>query len=80
MAAGDDDATEQLFKENSKDDFLAASEILLRLADNVIENPNEAKYRRIRVGNPLVQTKLLPYVGGLECLFDMGFLEVNCVV
>lgn len=69
-------AVHQLLTNNSKDDFLSASELLLRLANNVLENPNDVKYRRIRVGNPLVQSKLLPVVGGMECLFDMGFVEV----
>lgn len=71
------DPTQLLFNENNKEDFLAASELLLRLANNVLENPDDSRYRRIRVGNPLVERKLLPVVGGLECLFDMGFLEVR---
>ncbi|XP_076443341.1 peptide-N(4)-(N-acetyl-beta-glucosaminyl)asparagine amidase-like [Babylonia areolata] len=73
--ASSESAAQLLLKENSKEDFLAASELLLKLANNVLHNPNEAKYRRIRIANPLLETKLLPVVGGLECLFDMGFQE-----
>ncbi|KAL8581107.1 hypothetical protein ACOMHN_033555 [Nucella lapillus] len=70
-----ENAAQLLYKENSKEEFLAAAEILLKLANNVLQNPQEAKYRRIRIANPLLETKLLPVVGGLECLFDMGFQE-----
>ena len=77
--ASAESAVQLLFKENSKDDFLAASELLLRLAGNVLENPQQSKYRRIRLANPLIETKLLPVVGGIECLFEMGFLEV-CIL
>lgn len=77
--ASAESAVELLFKENSREDFLAASELLLRLASNVLENPQESKYRRIRIANPLLESKLLPVVGGMECLFEMGFLEV-CIL
>lgn len=39
--------------------------------------PNEEKYRSIRIGNPTFSTKLLPTKGAVECLFEMGFKEVN---
>lgn len=40
-------------------------------------NPNEDKYRSIRIGNPTFSTKLLPIKGAVECLFEMGFEEVG---
>lgn len=64
-----------LVKENSKENFLSASDVLIKFANNVINNPNEPKYRRIRIGNPAVQSKLLNCVGAMECLFIMGFEE-----
>ena len=70
------ESIQQLLSENSKDSFLEASEILIKFASNILKNPNDPKYRKIRVGNPVVQTKLLPVTGALECLFEMGFLEV----
>ncbi len=42
-------------------------------------NPNEDKYRSIRVGNPTFSTKLLPVKGAVECLFEMGFEEVGAL-
>ena len=61
---------------NPGDVFLDTSEILLKFAENILKNPNNPKYRRIRVGNPIVQGKLLQVAGALECLFQMGFQEV----
>ena len=53
------------------------SDILLRFANNIINNPTNPKYRSIRVANKTFQSKLLPVVGGVECLFTMGFEEVS---
>ncbi|XP_071167809.1 peptide-N(4)-(N-acetyl-beta-glucosaminyl)asparagine amidase-like [Mytilus edulis] len=64
-----------LSTENPKDDFVQAAKIILKFADNILSNPNEEKYRKIRLGNPTVETKLLPIVGALECIFEMGFQE-----
>lgn len=78
--ASNESAPLLLFRENSKAEFLSACELLLRLADNVLENPDEHKYRRIRIANPLLESKLLPVIGGMECLFEMGFVEVGARV
>lgn len=67
----------RLFDDNSQEDSIEASKILLRFASNILTHPTEDKYRRIRLSNDIVQEKLLPVSGALECLFDMGFQEVN---
>ncbi|GFO05281.1 peptide-n(4)-(n-acetyl-beta-glucosaminyl) asparagine amidase [Plakobranchus ocellatus] len=72
-----DDIVSTLVKENSKEDFLSASGILIKFADNILTNPHEPKYRKIRIGNPAVQSKLLNFVGAMECLFIMGFEEAE---
>ena len=66
----------KLVNENSVANFLKASDILIKFANNVINNPTDQKYRKIRLGNPVVESKLLPVSGALECLFEMGFEEV----
>nr|KAF6335546.1 N-glycanase 1 [Pipistrellus kuhlii] len=38
-------------------------------------NPNDEKYRSIRIGNATFSTRLLPVRGAVECLFEMGFEE-----
>ena len=73
------DTVKQLVEDNPQELFLEAARILLKFADNVINNPNEPKYRKIRLGNPMVENKLLPVSGALECLFEMGFIEVSIV-
>ncbi|XP_013415884.1 peptide-N(4)-(N-acetyl-beta-glucosaminyl)asparagine amidase-like [Lingula anatina] len=60
---------------NPPNTFLEASEILLKFANNVLNDPENPKYRSIRVSNPKVEQKLLLVSGGMECLFAMGFQE-----
>lgn len=43
----------------------------------LIRNPNDEKYRSIRIGNTAFSTRLLPVRGAVECLFEMGFEEVS---
>ncbi|KAK2864603.1 hypothetical protein Q7C36_003757 [Tachysurus vachellii] len=63
--------------ENPNEVFLDVSKLLLTYADNILRNPNEEKYRSIRIGNPTFSTKLLPIKGAVECLFEMGFEEAE---
>jgi len=70
-----DKAVKDLVQENSKDEFLRACDILLKFASNVLQNPTEPKYRKIRLANKHVSEKLLTVSGGFECLFAMGFEE-----
>ncbi|XP_017361703.1 peptide-N(4)-(N-acetyl-beta-glucosaminyl)asparagine amidase isoform X1 [Cebus imitator] len=61
--------------QNTPDTFLEASKLLLTYADNILRNPNDEKYRSIRIGNTAFSTRLLPVRGAVECLFEMGFEE-----
>lgn len=68
-------------EENPRELYLEVTSVLLRLANNVIKNPSDPKYRSIRLANPTVANKLLPAVGAMECLFEMGFKEADdCLV
>nr|CAD7574116.1 unnamed protein product [Timema californicum] len=49
--------------------------VLLKLIENVIQNPTNPKFRRIRLANPTVANKLLSAIGAMECLFEVGFQE-----
>jgi peptide-N4-(N-acetyl-beta-glucosaminyl)asparagine amidase len=64
-------------EENPEDVYLETTSVLLKLVDNVIKNPSNPKYRSIKLGNPTVSSKLIPAVGAMECLFEMGFQEVS---
>lgn len=70
-------ATLLTLEENPREIYLEVTSVLLRLASNVIKNPSEPKFRSIRLANPTVVNKLLPAVGAMECLFEMGFEEVR---
>ncbi|XP_055985196.1 peptide-N(4)-(N-acetyl-beta-glucosaminyl)asparagine amidase [Sorex fumeus] len=61
--------------QNPPETFLEASKLLLTYADNILRNPNDEKYRSIRIGNAAFSTRLLPVRGAVECLFEMGFEE-----
>lgn len=63
--------------ENTNEVFLDVAKLLIKYADNIIRNPNEDKYRSIRIGNTTFSTKLLPIKGAVECLFEMGFEEAE---
>ncbi|XP_013882022.1 peptide-N(4)-(N-acetyl-beta-glucosaminyl)asparagine amidase [Austrofundulus limnaeus] len=63
--------------DNPNDVFRDVAKLLLTYADNILRNPNEEKYRSIRIGNPTFSTKLLPIKGAVECLFEMGFQEAE---
>lgn len=49
---------------------------LLTICQNILSHPNDKLYREIRLDDPLVTSKLLPALGAIECLFDIGFVEV----
>ena len=71
------DCFEQLL-DNPPEVFMDASGLLLKFASNIINNPDNPKYRSIRVGNKIFQSRLLPVNGAVECLFAIGFQEVLC--
>lgn len=64
-----------VLSENPETLFLDASELLLRYADNILRNPNEDKYKSIKIGNQTFSNRLMPVKGAVECLFEMGFQE-----
>ncbi|KAJ7380428.1 Peptide-N(4)-(N-acetyl-beta- glucosaminyl)asparagine amidase [Desmophyllum pertusum] len=68
------DCFEQLL-DNPAEVFMDASQLLLKFAFNIINNPDNPKYRTIRVGNKIFQSRLLPVNGAVECLFAVGFQE-----
>ncbi len=74
--ADNTDSVTNLFA-NSSDIAVSTAEILLKIATNIVNNPDSAKYRSLKVSNAVVSNKLLPVSGAMECLFEMGFEEVS---
>ncbi|KAK3604731.1 hypothetical protein CHS0354_017836 [Potamilus streckersoni] len=73
MASGR--SVSELVNGNSIDKFMAASELLIEYANNVLGNLSDPFYRRIRIDNPIVERKLKPANGAFECLYEMGFVK-----
>lgn len=63
--------------ENSPEAFDNASQLLLRIANNIVQEPKEAKYRTLKLSTNTFQNKLLPVKGAVECLYAMGFEDVS---
>ncbi|XP_051927065.1 peptide-N(4)-(N-acetyl-beta-glucosaminyl)asparagine amidase isoform X2 [Hippocampus zosterae] len=61
--------------ENPNDVFFDVCKLLLSYADNILRDPYVEKYRKIHIGSPTFSSKLLPFSGAVECLFEMGFEE-----
>lgn len=55
--------------------FEAASQILVKLLGNVINNPTSLTYRKVKLSNKRIETQLLPANGAFEILFSAGFEE-----
>ena len=56
---------------------LRALHTLQRVADNVCENPHEAKYRTVRVSNAAFSAALGRFEGGVDVLLALGFERVD---
>lgn len=61
--------------EKAEDAFVAAAEILLKLMRNIVQNPTEQKFRRIKPQNPTISAKLLSAPGMKEVVAFLGWQE-----
>lgn len=52
---------------------LAAIETALKLANNVVEHPDDPKFRKFRSNNPSISKKLLRCPGGQDLLLALGW-------
>ncbi|VDO73186.1 unnamed protein product [Heligmosomoides polygyrus] len=64
-----------LYSLNKKPVREAAVETIGKYLQNIIENPDEPKYRRIRMSNKVFQERVLSAKGGREFLSATGFKE-----
>uniref|UniRef100_A0A7S2SNT8 Ubiquitin-like domain-containing protein n=1 Tax=Rhizochromulina marina TaxID=1034831 RepID=A0A7S2SNT8_9STRA len=60
---------------NPPDALRLGLETLLKVIDNIIQNPNEDKYRRLRPANATFNRKVGSLPGGLRCVREMGFTD-----
>lgn len=62
---------------NNKSVYIDGIEILLKLLDNILNFPENEKYRKIRLDNKTIREKLLRVRGMIFVLKSIGFCEVN---
>ncbi len=67
----------KLLEDNDPQVLKEAGDILLRLIGNVLKDPQNVKYRSIRLSNPKIESKLLAANGAMEILFAVGFEEAT---
>lgn len=63
-------------EENAEDVRDEAQRALLSICQNVLRSPSNHRSRELRLDDEVVIEKLLPAVGAMECLFDVGYVEV----
>nr|BAD08748.1 hypothetical protein [Oryza sativa Japonica Group] len=66
-------------KKNYKDDttkVTRAFQILLKIIANIVKNPEEEKFRRIRLNNPVFKERVGNLQGGVEFLELCGFMKL----
>ena len=56
-------------------EFLAAAKALLVYVGNVLQHPEDLRYRRVRLANAGYQSKLGSKPGGRRCMEVLGFVE-----
>ncbi|KAG4067661.1 hypothetical protein HA402_005433 [Bradysia odoriphaga] len=60
---------------NTKDKAEQCIETLTKYLENIINHPDEEKYRKIRMSNRIFAEKIKPVEGGCEFLLGAGFQE-----
>ena len=56
--------------------YLKALKALRLFVSNLVQHPDELKYRSVRVENKVFQKRLGVLDGGLECMQSIGFVQV----
>lgn len=62
---------------NTKEKSTACIETLTKYLQNIIQHPDDEKYRKIRQSNRIFSEKVLPCEGALDFLLAAGFTEQN---
>lgn len=61
---------------NPKNIYDEAARLLMKIAQNIIDNPKNSTVRCLKKKNSTISQKILTVNGGLECLKLMGFVDV----
>ncbi|XP_055610733.1 UBX domain-containing protein 6 [Uranotaenia lowii] len=66
-----------IFNCNPKEKVDICVETLIKVLENISQNPNEEKYKKLRKNNRLVCDKIIVCEGALEFLHGAGFAEIT---
>ena len=70
-----------MLKENEAEVRKKAENALIAICQSILTCPDDMQYRELHLDAPIIAKKLLPAIGGMECLFDIGFTEAaDCLV
>ncbi|XP_057865190.2 uncharacterized protein LOC131072911 isoform X2 [Cryptomeria japonica] len=69
------EAIQRLKNQVSPLEFSSVIRTLFTILRNIMEHPNEAKFKRLRKANPTFQRSILKYEAALEVLLAVGFSE-----
>ncbi|KAG8230480.1 hypothetical protein J437_LFUL013521 [Ladona fulva] len=68
-------------EENPSTSYLSITSVIINILDNIVKQPLNENYRRIRLSDDHVANTLLTGIGAMECLFELGFVEGDdCLV
>ena len=72
-----DTSVVELLRGNTEEVRREAGDILVKLLSNIVAEPNNTKYRQVKLANKKIEEKLLPASGAFEILFSVGFEEAE---
>ncbi|ONK69273.1 uncharacterized protein A4U43_C05F21130 [Asparagus officinalis] len=68
-------AIDRLRSEATSLDATSALQLLIKIIRNVIEHPEEMKFRKLRKSNPQIQKNVVNYKAAMEIITIVGFCE-----
>lgn len=66
----------ECLEENEDNVCNEAQTALLDICRKLLKSPDNDKSREVRLDNEVVIEKILPAIGAMECLFEIGYVEV----
>ena len=67
----------KMYNSSQKTDFIKASELLVQYVENILSDPANEKFRKIKLSNENLKNYVLNVPGGEDCIFEMGFYLKN---
>ncbi|XP_014477524.1 PREDICTED: peptide-N(4)-(N-acetyl-beta-glucosaminyl)asparagine amidase [Dinoponera quadriceps] len=62
-------------EENDQKVYYEAQKELFNICQNLLKSPSNDRYREVRLDNEIIIQKILPAIGAMECLIEVGYVE-----